>query len=505
MPGRISFEVELAAPAENRQSMLRRSDSMRILVLGDLSGRRNRGVESPADLADRRVFELDLDSFDPVFRAIAPRLVLGSAAAPGGTLELTFESLEDFHPDQLHASLDVFRGLRLSRERLLDPASFAAEAERLVAAGSGTERSASSPALPAEDRTQLIERLIGAPPATERQETAAARSVDGLVRALVKPLIKPALAGSAAPYLAALDASTGERMRALLHEPDFQALEATWRGLRRLVDSVELGEQVRLYVADVSKDELLEDLAACEGRLEDSAAYRLIAERCRPDGEDPPWSLRLGDYVFEADHDDIALLGHLGRLAASAGAPFLAAADSSLAGCQRLSVDAEPRRRAFEDPAIFERWAALRRSPIARWLGLALPRILMRLPYGARSEPIESFEFEETASTSGDAAYLWGNPALACGLVLASRFLDERAGMDTSGPLDLGDLPACVCDLDGERRLMPCAEVLLPTRIGEELQRRGLIAMLSHSDRNAVRILDLRSVAEPSLALAGLA
>jgi type VI secretion system protein ImpC len=129
----------------------------------------------------------------------------------------------------------------------------------------------------------------------------------------------------------------------------------------------------------------------------------------------------------------------------------------------------------------------------------------MRLPYGTKSDPIESFEFEETTSASDDAAYLWGNPALACGLVLASRFLDERAGVDTSGPLDLGDLPACVRDVDGERRLMPCAEVLLPTRIGEELQRRGLIAMLSHSDRNAVRILDLRSVAEPSLALAGLA
>jgi hypothetical protein len=75
--------------------------------------------------------------------------------------------------------------------------------------------------------------------------------------------------------------------------------------------------------------------------------------------------------------------------------------------------------------------------------------------------------------------------------------------MCASGPLDIEDLPACVRDIDGERQLLPCAEVLLPIRIGEELQLRGMIAMLSHSDRNAVRILDLRSVAEPTLALAG--
>jgi type VI secretion system protein ImpC len=129
----------------------------------------------------------------------------------------------------------------------------------------------------------------------------------------------------------------------------------------------------------------------------------------------------------------------------------------------------------------------------------------MRLPYGPRTDAIESFKFEEMTSATDHEAYLWGNPALACGMVLAARFLDEPTDMRTSGPLEIEDLPACVRDIDGERQLMPCAEVLLPIRVGEELQRRGMIALLSHSDRNAVRILELRSVAEPTLALAGLA
>jgi type VI secretion system protein ImpC len=258
-------------------------------------------------------------------------------------------------------------------------------------------------------------------------------------------------------------------------------------------------------VADVSKAELLEDLAASEGRLEDSSAYRLIVDSGRRGVDDPPWSLLLGDYAFAADRDDISLLAHLGRLASSAGGPFLAAADPSLAGCDRLSADTEPRQWAFGDQAIEERWMALRRSPLARWLGLALPRVLMRLPYGPRTDAIESFKFEEMTSATDHEAYLWGNPALACGMVLAARFLDEPADMRASGPLEIEDLPACVRNIDGERQLMPCAEVLLPIRVGEELQRRGMIALLSHSDRNAVRILDLRSVAEPTLSLAGLA
>ena len=506
MPGRIGFEIKLGASAEAPEHPLRRSDSMRILVLGDFSGRRNRGVEAADDLAARRVFEVDLDSFESVFRAIAPGLAIGSVPVPGAALSLSFESLEDFHPDQLYASLDAFRELRSSRQRLLDPASFDAEAERLVAAGAAgdeTERSSSSAPQEAEDQARLLERLIGSPPAMPRNEAVTGRAVDGLVRALVKPHIKPGLSRSPDPYLAALDASAGELMRALLHAPDFQALEAAWRGMRRLVDSVELGQQVKLWVADVSKAELLQDLAASEGRLEDSSAYRLIVESRRRGVDDSSWSLLLGDYAFAADQDDIALLAHLGRLASSVGGPFLAAADPSLLGCEQLRADTEPRQWAFGDQAIEQRWMALRRSPVARWLGLALPRVLMRLPYGPRSDAIESFKFEEVTSATDHEAYLWGNAALACGMVLAARFLDEPAEMCASGPLDIEDLPACVRDIDGERQLLPCAEVLLPIRVGEELQLRGMIAMLSHSDRNAVRILDLRSVAEPTLALAG--
>jgi type VI secretion system protein ImpC len=199
------------------------------------------------------------------------------------------------------------------------------------------------------------------------------------------------------------------------------------------------------------------------------------------------------------------LLTHLGVIASHAGAPLLAAADSSLAGCDDLDERTEPRAWAFKDAEVEKRWSALRRGPVARWLGLALPRVLLRLPYGAKTDPVECFAFEELAATSDHDAYLWGNPALACAQVIGDRLLDAGPDASIAGPHDIDDLPAHIREQDGERRLQACAEFLLPLHAGEEMQRRGLTPLLSYGNRNAARVLDIQSIAEPPAALAGFA
>jgi predicted component of type VI protein secretion system len=139
-------------------------------------------------------------------------------------------------------------------------------------------------------------------------------------------------------------------------------------------------------------------------------------------------------------------------------------------------------------------WLDLRQSPIARWVSLALPRMLLRLPYGAKSDPVESFAFEEFGTRARHEDYLWGNPALACAEVVARAFLEEGPGMSIEGPLEIDDLPAHVRDQDGERRLQPCAEFALPIRVGEEIVQRGMIPLLSFGNRNAVRVMGIRSI-----------
>ena len=120
--------------------------------------------------------------------------------------------------------------------------------------------------------------------------------------------------------------------------------------------------------------------------------------------------------------------------------------------------------------------------------------MLLRLPYGAKSDPVESFAFEEFGAPMRHEDYLWGNPALGCAEVIARALLEEGPGMSIVGPLELDNLPAHVRDQDGERRLQPCAEFALPIRVGEEIARRGMIPLLSFGNRNAVRVTGIRSI-----------
>jgi type VI secretion system protein ImpC len=496
MPGRISFDVNLGnAPRARARA---RQDVLRILVLGDWSGRSVPAPDAKKDLAARAAQPVDLDTFDDVLRRMAPELRFGPASTAAATSTLQFESLEDFHPDRLYATLEGFRALRGSRARLLDPATFEQEASALMV-------DVASPATPhAEPATGMLERLLGAQAAAATRPKSTDGVVDDLIRRLVRPHIQPGPTRSAAPYLAALDASAAELMRAVLHDPAFQALEANWRGLRRFVESVAIGEAVTLHVANVAKADLYADLEATQGDPERSSLARMLQTGSQPGADAAPWSLLVGIYEFDAAPDDLALLGYLGMLAARAGAPLLAGGRAGLVGCSSLDESTDPRGWAHPDPDVERRWMELRRSPVARWLGLAMPRVLLRLPYGARTDAIDAFAFEEPSSARDHEEYLWGNPALACAELVALQFLAAGPGMSLDGPLDLDDLPAHVRDVDGERRLQPCGERALPLRIGEELLQRGMIPLLSYAQRNAVRILRLQSIADPPAPLAGL-
>jgi type VI secretion system protein ImpC len=508
MAGRIGFEVKLGSAGAPRDTLLRRSDTMRILVLGDFSGRPEPAAGTPMDLSSRPILPVDVDNFDAVLGRLSPGLALAARVDGSPSIALQFETLDDFHPDHLYASLESFRKLRESRARLFDPLSFEEEASRLMEglppASSSTDLEATPVPPRPEDEAGLLQRLIGTPAESASRPAASQSLVDGLIRRLVQPHIKSGSTRSPAPYVEALDAASTELMRALLHDAGFQAIESAWRGVRRLVESLDLGDTLTLHIVDISKDELLADLVGSGGDPQQSVAHRLLAEASRRGADAQPWSLLVGLYSFGANADDIALLGHLGVIASRAGGPLLAAAEPSLAGCERLDKDTEPRRWTIGDPDVERLWSDLRRSPIAPWLGLALPGILLRLPYGAKTDPIERFAFEEFSAAAGHEAYLWGNPSLACAEVIARAFLADGPNLSIEGPQEIDDLPAHVRDQDGERRLQPCAEFLLPVRVGQELLQRGLIPLLSYGNRNAVRVMGVPSIAEPPGALAGL-
>ncbi|MFO1272941.1 MAG: type VI secretion system contractile sheath large subunit [Rubrivivax sp.] len=442
MPGRLEFTFSAAPdPARRREER----GPTRLLVLGDFSAA---SARPRPPLEDRPTHRVDLDNLSEVLARLAP-----AVQAAGQNVD--FESLEDFHPDSLHARLPLFQALREARTR--GPAS----------------------------GSDLLGQLLGGSAAAAAPAAAGgAEGLDALIRRVVAPHIVPDTAAATRSYLAAVDAASTEQMRRLLHDRAFQALEAAWRGVAWLVASLELGEDLELHLFDVRREELLADVVAAQGQLARTGLHRALADRWRNVPGAHGWSLLAGLFRFGPTDADIGLLAALGILARQAGGPFVAEADPALAG---------------PDEARLAGWRTLRTSEAAPWIGLAAPRLLLRQPYGRGRDPVDAFAFEEVDAVPEHESLLWGNPALAVALLCG------RARSTGGTPHEIGDLPAVSFERDGERVLQPCAERLLGEQATDALLAAGLIPLASHKDRNAVTLMRLQSVADPARALAGWA
>jgi len=474
MPKRFDFgSVELEAGPQTQTATLPESETpFRILLLGDFTGHARRAQDG-APVAGQRPVAVDRDNFDLVLGRMAPALELGPHIA------LRFHNLDDFHPDRIYASLEVFRRLRLAREKLCDATTFSLATHEL-----GLGPAPATVPHPAELASgSLLDKAVEAAQARGAPE----RSPDPLaeyVRRLVAPYLTPRPDPRQKEVLAQVDAAIGGLMRAVLHQPAFQALEAAWRSVFFLVRRLETDGRLRIYLLDISKAELAADLGA--GEPAESRLYRLLVEEAVGSLGAEAWSVVAGNYVFEQTRQDAALLARVAKLASQAGAPFLAEAG------------AEP-----PEPQGQQAWEALRTMPEAAWIGLALPRFLLRLPYGRQTDPIESFDFEEMPSTPQHQWYLWGNPAFACAYLLGRAFQSWGWEMRPGMVQDIDGLPAHVYYEEGEAKMKPCAELLLSTEAVEEILGMGFMPLVSIKNRDQVRLARFQSIARPPRPLAG--
>jgi type VI secretion system ImpC/EvpB family protein len=266
-----------------------------------------------------------------------------------------------------------------------------------------------------------------------------------------------------------------------------------WRGLDLLVRTHGGEENLKLFVLDVSKEEVMAEVRAQED-LQQSALNRALGET--------GWTLIVGAFTFEDTVEDIETLGRLARISGMRGASFVTSASAHYIGCDSLVLHPDPgdwtHRMTAESSAA---WTALRVLPEARHLGLVLPRVLLRLPYGKGSDPIDTVAFEEMAAGATHEWFLWGNGALVVGHLLADMFRAEGWDMTASGPGELDDLPVFKFTEDVETKVKPCAEAWLGERTGERILELGLMPLLSVKGRGAVRLAGLQSVAQPAAAL----
>jgi len=330
-------------------------------------------------------------------------------------------------------------------------------------------------------------RLLGKPSAPGAAPIATtARGLDALIHNIVAPHIVEDTSAHTRPYLAAVDAAIAEQMRTLLHEPAFQSLEAAWRGVRWLISSLELDDNLQLHLFDVTRDELLADVVAARGQIAETGLYRRLVEG-RHGSDAGQWSALIGLLRFGPSETDVGLLAALGLIASRAGGPLLADADLAL---------------AFGDAGALAGWQALRRSEAAPWIGLAAPRVLLRQPYGKGSDPIDAFAFEELAGEPVQEEFLWANASLASALLIGRSFTARGWDMEPGDEREIGDLPAYTFVRDGERELQPCAERFLTETQIDTLLKAGLMPIASRRDRNAVVAVRFQSVADPPAPLA---
>lgn len=438
-----------------------------------------RGSGAPRGRLDERsAAPIDTESFDGVFARIAPRVAIEGYGEGGADATLTPGSLDDLHPDALLRDVPALRSLMSLLSVARDPATFreAAPSSRAAAKAPG-----------AEDDAATLSRLLGRAPsgAAPTPSGTAESAVDRLVRNAVAPYIVAGPDPRQAEVVSGLEAAVGAALRVALRQPALQALEARWRSLRRLVFGVESEGPVRIHVLDVSPDEWSADLAA-GGDGAPPSIQRAIERAAAQEGM-TGWSLLLLDATFEARADDAAALRGWGALASALGAPILANAGPTLASA---SAAAEP-------AGDFEKaWSALRHGPLAPGLGLALPRVLARAPYGALTDPIESLPFEETGDDPADLGFVWSGASWSCAeLIAAAAAAEHEAPLAVAGTVQ--DLPFAIYTTGGGRKIRGTTETLLPDRAVEALLDRGLIPVVADASRNALHILRLQSIADP--------
>ena len=222
--------------------------------------------------------------------------------------------------------------------------------------------------------------------------------------------------------IAQLDRLISQQLNEVMHHPDFQKLEASWRGLHYLVDQSETGEMMRIRVMNVSKKDLLKDMEKASEFDQSNLCKKIYEEEYGMFGG-AAYGAFIGDYEFGNNPQDMALLEKVAGVAAAAHAPFISAAASSLFNLESFTDLGSPRDLAKVFQSVeYAKWKSFRNSEDSRYVALTLPHTLMRLPYGQANEPVEGFNYEEDVDGTDHSKYLWGNAAFALGTRLTDAF-----------------------------------------------------------------------------------
>jgi type VI secretion system protein ImpC len=304
--------------------------------------------------------------------------------------------------------------------------------------------------------------------------------------------------------IAEIDKKLAEQVNLIIHHADFQAIESAWRGLHYLVNNTETDEMLKIRVLNVSKKELGKTLKKFKGTAWDqSPIFKKIysAEYDQLGGE--PFGCLVGDYYFDHSAPDVELLAGMAQVAAAAHAPFIAAAAPSIMQMDSWQELSNPRdlTKIFQTPE-YAAWRSLRDSDDSKYVGLAMPRFLARMPYGAKTNPIDEFEFEEDTKGADSNKYTWSNAAYAMAVNINRAFklygwCSRIRGVESGGAVE--GLPVHTFPSDDGGVDMKCpTEIAIGDRREAELAKNGFMPLIHRKNSDVAAFIGAQSLNKPS-------
>ncbi|WP_119459037.1 type VI secretion system contractile sheath large subunit [Rhodospirillaceae bacterium SYSU D60014] len=359
-----------------------------------------------------------------------------------------------------------------------------------------------------EAEVNLLDQAIGATKQTEPERAQE------LLRTLTEEALKGTVTYSKNltvtlnKAVASIDAAMSKQLAAIMHHPSFTKLEGSWRGLHHLVMNTETGSTLKIRAMNLSKRDLYKDLSKAV-EFDQSQIFKKLYENefGTPGGE--PYGAVIGDYEFTNHPEDIELLGNMSNVAAAAFAPFLSAASANLFGFESYTELSKPRdlEKIF-DSLEYTKWRSFRESEDSRFVTLAMPRVLARLPYGAATKPVEEFGYEEAPSDARGAAksmehneYCWMNAAYVLGTRLTDAFAKNGwctaiRGAEGGGKVE--NLPSHVFTSDDGDPDQKCpTEIGITDRREAELSKLGFLPLCHYKNTDYAVFFGAQTTQKP--------
>ena len=334
-------------------------------------------------------------------------------------------------------------------------------------------------------------------------------AVENAVKTLAQQALENTVTMSSDAYstiqhiIAEIDNKLSEQINNILHHEEFQKLEGAWRGLHYLVNNTETDELLKIRFMNISKKDLGRTLKRYKGVAWDQSPIfkRIYEEEYGQFGGEPIGCI-VGDYHFDHSPQDVELLGEMARIGAAAHCPFISGASPSVMQMESWQELSNPRdlTKIFSNTE-YAAWRRLRESDDARYLGLTMPRFLARLPYGARTNPVDEFDFEEEVEGANHDRYTWANSAYTMAANINRSFKEygwctSIRGVESGGAVD--GLPAHTFPTDDGGVDMKCpTEIAISDRREAELAKNGFMPLVHRKNSDFAAFIGAQSLQKP--------